>query len=136
VKINKKVNNFAVAHYPKIRRLNIVKAEFALSNSACHFNAVAAVNSGRADKVWLVWAGRESGVVHFINSKSGKFFDETWCDDRYAGEEYRIIREIKKNEFNSVYEILCATKRAYYSMFGTTLEKIKLSCGGKLHGDI
>jgi len=136
VNLSERVNKFAVSHYPLIDRSKIIKAEFALSNSACHFNAVAAVNSGRADKVWLVWANGSNGVVHFINSKCGKFFDETWCDESYKGAEYRIIREIKKNEFDSVYGILCATKYSYYSMFGSVWEKIKLSITDKLHGTI
>lgn len=132
MKIQKKINNFAVAHYPKIDNDKIIKADFALSNAACHFNAVASVNAGRADKVWLVWAGGNDGVVHFINSKSGKFFDETWCDGKKNTWNYRIVREIKRHEFDDVYDILCATKRAYWSMFGTAWEKYKST--KKLHG--
>lgn len=132
MKIQQKINNFAKSHYPEISTDKIVKADFALSNSACHFNAVASVNAGRADKVWLVWAGGNDGVVHFINSKSGKFFDETWCDGKKNNGSYRIIREIKDHEFDDVYGILCSTKRAYWSMFGTAWQKLRSI--KKIHG--
>lgn len=125
MKIQQKINNFAIAHYPLIPSSKIGKSHFALSNKACHFNAVAAVHGNRADKVWLVWAGGSGGVVHFINSRQGRFYDETWCDEHYKNGEYRIIREIKVHEFGDVYDILCATKRAYWSMFGTAWEKHK-----------
>lgn len=131
--LNERCNNFAVAHYIPIPKDKFIKAEFAMSNSACHYNAVAAVHGGRADKVWLVWAGGKNGVVHFINSKSGKFFDETW-NDYDSCRDYRIIREIKLSEFDDVFDVLCATKRALISSCGTLRDKFNHR--NKLHGVI
>jgi len=114
------INNFAIVHYRKVNKEQIIKAEFALNNAACHYNSVAAVNAGRADKVWLAWVGGKKGVVHIINSKNGKFFDETW-HDYTTPYDIRIIREIRESEFDLVCDILVATKDLYFEMFGKKL---------------
>tara|TARA_R110002049_G_scaffold84479_2_gene214978 strand:+ start:606 stop:1007 length:402 start_codon:yes stop_codon:yes gene_type:complete len=133
MRTSEKIYNFALSHYKHIPNGKVIDADFALSNSACHFNAVAAARAGRADKVWLVWAGRKNGVVHFINSKNGKFFDETWHDDNDKS-CYWIIREVKPHEYDNVYEILVATKKALISMFGSTWQRLRV--GKKYHGII
>lgn len=115
-RFNKKAFTFARVHYKKISYDKFKKAEFAMSNSACHFNAVAAVNGGRADKVWLVYSGSESGgAIHFINSKRGVYFDETWHD--YKNQNYYIIREVLPFEFEDIFDLLVATKQTFYDMF-------------------
>lgn len=131
--LKQKVNLFATTHYKKIDKGDFIDAEYALCNSACHFNSVQAVKAGRADKVWLVWAGGKKGVVHFINSKKGKFFDETWVDCDYHS-SYRIIREIKPSEFDDVYDILCNTKKLFINMLGSLLDKFKHR--NDIHGTI
>lgn len=123
--IQKRVNAFAVTHYPKVDSDKLINAEFSLSNKACHANAVAAYRAGRGDKVWLVWAGGEYGAIHFINSKQGKFFDETW-HDYDAKESYRLIREIKPCEFDDIYEILEAAKVALISAVGTRWQRYRV----------
>ena len=124
-KTKRKMFAFARSHYVNIPQEKIIKADFALSNSSCHFNAVAAVNAGRADKVFLVWAGRDEGVIHFINKKGDKFFDETWHDDDNDKSCYWIIREVKPHEFDDIYNLLVATKKALVGMFGNTWQKIR-----------
>lgn len=133
MKTPERIYNFALSHYKQIQPDKMIDADFALSNSACHFNAVAAARAGRADKVWLVWAGRKSGVIHFINSKDGKFFDETWHDDKDKS-CYWIIREVKPHEYDDVYNILVTTKKSLISAFGTPWQKFRVN--KKPHGII
>ena len=128
--ISEKINDFAIAHYPLLDKDKFIDAQHALCNSACHFNSVQAVKSGRADKSLLVWAGGKNGVVHFINSKGGKYFDETW-EGATPFSDYRLIREIKSHELSGVYDILCSTKKAYIDMFGLSFkERRKLKKDG------
>jgi len=62
----------------------------------------------------------KKGVVHFVNSKNGKYFDETWHDYNNP-HDIRIIREIRESEFDLVCDILTATKDLYFEMFGKKL---------------
>lgn len=121
--------DFVCANYKKVTHEKIVKAKFALSNSACHFNAVAAVNGGRADKVWLIWGGKENGVIHFINSLKGEFFDETW--NHYDNQNYYIIRQVDPSEFEGIYDLLAATKRMMFNVNGSFLDRLRIK--NKLH---
>lgn len=120
----KRVADFCICNYALIPQEKIIKPSFALSNKGCSMNAVAAFNGGRADAVWLVMAGNNDHmVVHFINSKAGVFFDETWgTNDNY----YRIIRKIQPNEHAITNAILMATKRNFYSMLGDRRDKIAM----------
>jgi hypothetical protein len=56
----------------------------------------------------LCGEGGDDGVVHFINSKCGKFFDETWSSG-YRG--YYIIRKVEPSEFDNAVDLLLSTKR-------------------------
>lgn len=122
-KFQAKCFDFVLVNYRKIPYDKFKKAEFALSNSACHLNAVAAFNGGRADKVWLIWGGKKNGCIHFINSTKGVFFDETWHD--YEKQDYYIIREVNKHEFEDIYDLLCATKRMLFNINGSFLDKLR-----------
>lgn len=122
-RFKRKCFDFVLTHYRKIPKDKIKKSSFALSNSACHTNAVAAFNGNRADKVWLVWGGKEDGVIHFINSNKGIFFDETWHD--YENQSYYIIREITTDEFENISEILSYAKRMMFNINGSIFDKIK-----------
>ena len=129
-----KCNNFAVAHYQLLDNDKFIDAQYALCNSASHFNAVQAVKSGRADKVLLCWAGSVNGVIHVINVKGGKYFDETW-GGASPFTDYRLIREVKSHEYKDIYNILCATKKMFISMFATT-RKEKRTFKDSIHGTI
>ena len=114
-----KVSLYARTHLWRVPSERFILPQFSLYNSSCHFNAVSAVNAGRADTVWLVVA---NGVIHFINSKDGKFFDETWgmfIDDV----EFHVIRRIHPSEYSEVYDILCDTKKSFVNMLGSPLQK-------------
>lgn len=128
---SQKVMAFCQVNYKLIPRDKIKPAEFNMANRSCHYNAVAAVNAGRADKVFLCIS---NGVVHFINYKDGKYFDETWP---YAdgGRDYFIIREVNKSEFDEdlIYELLCQTKRIFINMFGGIIIKIKCNYFNRVH---
>lgn len=131
--LNEKIDVWARSYLWLIPKERIKQAEFSLSNAACHFNAVSAFRAGRADSVWLVWAGGEKGVVHFINSKDGKFFDETWHD--WEDQSYRVIRKIHPHEHDDVYEILCDVKRDMVRNYGTLWQRIRM-LPNNLHGVI
>lgn len=128
-KLKSKCFAFISTFCQRIDNSKLVKAEFSLSNSACHFNAVAAARAGRADSVWLVWGGQDSGVVHFINSKNGKFFDETWHD--YENQNYYIIRKVRADEYEDILDLLCSTKRALINTCGSFIDKYRST--KKLH---
>ncbi len=129
-KFKSKCFDFVVTNYKKVPYGKIKKSGFALSNTACHFNAVAAVNGGRADKVWMIWAGSADGCVHFINSLNGMFFDETWC--HYENQNYYIIRQVMPCEFEGIYNLLCSSKRMLVNLNGNFVERILAR--RKLHG--
>ena len=116
---------FIKTFFQRIDNDKLIKADFSLSNSACHFNAVAAVRSGRADAVWLVWGGESKGCIHFINSKSGKFFDETWHD--YENQNYYIIRKVRSDEYEDIYNALCDAKKSLIALCGNTIERYRAS---------
>lgn len=132
-KIRNRIHQWAETCLFKIPQAKIKHAGFSLLNGACHFNAVAALRSGRADKVWLVWAGGKNGVVHFINSKSGMFFDETWHD--YENQSYHIIRMVKPDEFNDIGDLLNQCKRHLINQHGSMIDKLKMRLG-HIHGTI
>ena len=117
----KRCFDFVLTNYKKVPFDKIKKADFALSNSSCHYNAVAAVNGGRADKVWMVWGGKEKGVIHFINSSKGVFFDETW--NHYDNQDFYLIREVMPLEFDGIVDLLNASKRMMFNINGTLLSK-------------
>ena len=121
--LKEKINDFAVAHYPSLDKEKFIDAKYALYNSTSHFSAVQAVKSGRADKVilCLCWLVNDEGMILAINGKKGKFFDQTWSHARRRG-DYRLIREIKQNEYDDIYNILCATKKTFINMFATKKE--------------
>jgi hypothetical protein len=54
--------------------------------------------------------------VHFINSKKGKYFDDTWM---HNGHYYHIIRKVKPCEFAQIESLLTKTKRMFYDLLGT-----------------
>lgn len=122
--LQEKINQFAVVHYPLLDKKKFIDAQYSLCNSACHYNSVQAVKTDRADKVLLCWAGGDKGVVHVVNGKGGKYFDETW-EGATPFAEYRLIREIKKHEYANIYNILCDTKRTYIQLFASPWEKFK-----------
>lgn len=120
--LKKRINLWAKTCLWKIPDDRLIKAQFAMCNQACHFNAVQAVYAGRADKVWLAWGGGDNGCVHFINSKDGKFFDETWFD--YENQNYRIIRRVKESEFDDIYDVLCNAKKHLIQTHGSWIDKL------------
>lgn len=128
-KLNKKIEEYVISHCERVPRESIIRADFSLSNGACHFNAVAAVRAGRADSVWLVVAlGEEGAVVHFINSYLGEFFDETWheYDEKH---HYYILKEVMSDEYSSIETILMGAKRAIVRVCGTKKDMLKLLKG-------
>lgn len=129
-----KVMAFCQVNYKLIPTEKIKPADFNMSNRSCHFNAVAAFNAGRADKVFLCIS---NGVVHFINYKDGMYFDETW-PFKSGGRDYYIIREVRQNEFdeNEIYELLCQTKIVFINMFGSFIQRLKCNKFNQVHGDI
>jgi len=120
-RFKKRCFDFVICHYKKIPFEKVAKASFALSNSSCHHNAVAAVNSGRADIVIMVWAGKSDGCIHFINRKGNEYFDETWHD--YKDQNYYIIRIIEEPEYEYIVDLLNASKRMMFSVNGTFLSR-------------
>lgn len=121
-RFKRKCFDFVVTNYRKIPHDKIKKADFALSNAACHFNAVAAVNGGRGDKVWMVWGGGKDGVIHFINSLKGVFFDETWS--HYDNRNYYIIRQVMPCEFDDICDLLNSSKRMLINLNGNLIERV------------
>jgi len=121
-KFKSKCFDFVVTNYKKVPHDKIKKSGFTLSNSSCHFNAVAAVNGERTDKVWMAWGGQEGGCIHFINSLSGMFFDETSC--HYDNQNYYIIRQVMPDEFEGIYDLLCSSKRMLINLNGNFIERI------------
>ncbi len=121
-KFKSKCFDFVVTNYKKIPCDKIKEPSFALSNSACHFNAVAAARSGRADKVWMIWGGKENGCIHFINSLDGMFFDETWS--YYENQNYYIIRQVMPHEFETIYDLLNSSKRMLINLNGNLIERV------------
>lgn len=115
---NKKCHNFCAVHYPRIDADKIDHGEYSFEQQRCSANAVAAARAGRADHVYMVWAGnKKEGVIHFINSKAGRFFDETWhqTDVKY---HYRIIRRVHPNEYGDIDDLLMNCKQMFVDMFG------------------
>ena len=123
-KFKEKCFNFALCHYKSVPQDKIKEAEFSLQNASCHNNAVSAFHAKRADKVWMVWAGKKDGCVHFINSKNGMFFDETLAGDHY---DYFIIREIKKDEFKEISDLLMACKYMLLNTVGSYFDELFLT---------
>ena len=121
-RLQRKAYSWAKTCLWKVPQERIIKAQFALDNQRCHHNAVMAVYAGRADKVWLVLAGDNEPVVHFINSKDGKFFDETWFNYEYRS--YFVIRQVKPDEFDNINSILMGAKRHIINKFGSILDKL------------
>ncbi|MEK9713183.1 MAG: hypothetical protein VW258_11510, partial [Thalassolituus sp.] len=102
---------------------------FAVANRNCHNNAVAAVTAGRADKVWMCLAGsKDDFVVHFINSKDGEYFDETWGD---KSRWYHVVREIAPSEFEHIGYILNAYKDDFVESNGSWIERYRHNRGGR-----
>jgi len=120
-KFKKRVATFCQVNYPRIDQDKILNSTLSLRNQNCHNNAVAAFNAGRADSVWLAMAGNDNElVVHFINSKDGKYFDDTWM---HNGHYYHIIRKVKPCEFSQIESLLGKTKRMFYDLLGTSADK-------------
>jgi len=120
-KFKSKCFDFVVTNYKKVSSDKIKKPSFALSNSSCHVNAVAAVSGERADKVWMVWGGKNNGCVHFINSISGVFFDETWAYCEH--QSYYIIRQVMPFEFEDIGDLLDSSKRMLINLNGNLIER-------------
>lgn len=86
--------------------------------------------AGRADKVWMVWAGGARGCIHFINSKGGLFFDETWheYDSKHS---YRLIRLIRDSEYSEISDILFSAKMMMFFCCGSFIDR--MLSRGKIH---
>lgn len=125
--LRKKLYKRAMAAYERIDKDKFKMPDFALSNRNCGNNSVAAVTAGRADKVWMCLAGSKNDmVVHFINSKDGEYFDETWGDkSRY----YHLVREIAPSEFDSISDILRAYKDDFVESNGSWAERFRHNRG-------
>ena len=118
----KKCYTFIKTHYQRVDFAKLVKPTIKAEFGKCHFNAVAAVYGGRADAVWLVWGGADTGAVHFINSKDGKFFDETW--NYYENQHYYIIRKVRPDEYENIGNVLNNCKQSLYNMFAGFIGKL------------
>ena len=129
-KLKRAIHDHALANFKIVPEKSIINAGFTLGNGDCHFNAVAAARSERADKVWLVWAEtEEDGAVHFINSKGSKFFDETWHEREGRYYHYYLIKEVDRSEYGDIYGLLMATKRSLVRLCGTKKDMKKLNQG-------
>lgn len=116
---------FAKTHYRRLDTAKIKQAGLTMDNSRCHLNAVAAVRGGRADKAWLCVAGNDSeGCIHFINSKDGVFFDETWHEYDNSW-HYYLIRQVDESEFGDIADVLYCAKESFVLTVGTWLERRK-----------
>ena len=121
--LRKKLYNRAMASYERIEPDKFRMPDFALDNRNCHNNAVAAVTAGRADKVLMCLAGSKNDfVVHFINSKGGEYFDETWGD---KSRWYHVVREIMPSEFDHIADILHAYKDDFVESNGNWIERYR-----------
>jgi hypothetical protein len=117
----KRVADFSIVNYPRINQEKIIDPDFSYQNKGCAQNAVTAYKCGRADAVWLVMAGNlDHVVVHFINSKNGKYFDETWGTKTCF---YFCIRKVNECEMDNIHDLLNATKRNFYALLGSWLDK-------------
>lgn len=99
-------------------------SQFAFSNLKCFDNAVQAVRAGRANKVWMVWAGKRSGLIHFINSNGNIFFDETWVDKEKTP-TYYIMREIMPSEYDAIQDVFVDTRYDLINTCGSWLDKLR-----------
>lgn len=116
-----KVENFAIVNYRKIPYEKFKNPEHSMHNNACHYNAVTAFHAGRADAVWLVIAVAKNPVVHFINSKDGFYFDETFFHQN-RNAKYYVIRRVREAEFDDIYDLLVNTKKMLYDILGSWLD--------------
>ena len=124
--LKRRINTHMRVNYQRIPHDRIIDAQFALGNANCHHNAVAAVRAGRADAVWMVWAGHgDQGCVHFINSKEGKFFDETWHDESNR-QDYYIIRKVRPDEYDDVYDLLVDCKWMLANLLATRWQRWRM----------
>jgi hypothetical protein len=94
-------------------------------NYRCHLNAVHYARKKKDKKLALVLYrenNSEHYSVHFVNYHNKVFVDNTigyWAKSY----EYRFIRWVNENEYDSVMHILSDTKRVFIDK-GTFLEKL------------
>lgn len=99
--LSEKVFRHIQRNYKPIDPESFSHSQFAFNNNLCFENAAQAYRAGRANKVWLVWAGTYKGMIHFINSNDGVYFDETWAD-KVKPPPYYVIREVMPWELDDV----------------------------------
>jgi hypothetical protein len=128
-----KVKNFTLVNYRKVPYEKFKNPEHSMHNGACHFNAVTAYYAGRADAVWLVIAISKNPVVHFINSKNGFYFDETWFHQN-RNTSYHVIRRVNDKEFDDIYSLLVNTKQMLYDILGNWFDQRRAK--NNIHCDI
>ena len=124
MKMRKKAYLYAVSTLKEVSKESIIHAGFAMGNGSCHENSVAAVMAGRADHAWLALAGCENDcVVHFINERDGKFFDETWGFKSYT--RFWLVRKLEPSEYERVPDILYEFKNLLICQMGNPIERLK-----------
>ncbi len=121
--LKQKVFRHIQRHYQPIDAALISDSQFAFNNLLCFENAVQAYRAGRANKVWMVWAGKQNGVLHFINSNDNIFFDETWVD-KSKPRTYYVMREVMPWEFDDIVELFKATRYDLINTCGNWFNKL------------
>ena len=129
--IQKKANDYAIFNLALVPDESVMPASFSFQNNKCHTNSVAAFRSGRADKVWLsLCSNGDYAFVHFINSKDGKYFDETLHEHDHPWKHY-IIRQVADSEMGEIGELLNITQRSLLNMLASPIEKFMHAIGLK-----
>tara|TARA_B100000700_G_scaffold311500_1_gene393515 strand:+ start:121258 stop:121659 length:402 start_codon:yes stop_codon:yes gene_type:complete len=121
MKLTEKVFRHIKRNYKPIDPESFSHSQFAFNNQLCFDNAVQAYRAGRANKVWLVWAGTHNGMIHFINSNDGVFFDETWVDTERPA-PYYIIREVMPWELDSIKDLFVSVRYDLVNTCGNWLD--------------
>ena len=132
-KISLDIRDYAKAHYRKLDTNEFVLGE-APFNRRCHINAVQKIKEGKAEKVFLCFTidlDSNSQCIHFINQlEDGKYQDNTW-GWLYTHTEYYIIKEVAKEEYNTIWDILTCTKQSLVNMFASWIDKYILRIKAK-----
>ena len=95
-------------------------------NRRCHLNSVQKAKEGNAEKTYLCFTidrDDNSQCVHFINQlENGKYQDNTW-GWLYEQTDYYIIREVNKNEYNKIWNLLSDTKKALFNLHSSWFDR-------------
>lgn len=89
-----------------------------LFNNRCHNNSVQIAYDDYCDIVECVAITETEVILHYINIKNGKYQDNTlgW---QYKYVDYYILREIDKNDYPKIGNILVKNKSALAIKYST-----------------